>query len=216
MMGIAAIIKALAQIAWPIAFVILGVIFKADFRSFLTSLGKRGWSFKAPGGFEATVAEAEQQQLASDNPAAEKLPEKPTLDPSPRPAVNIIEARIRDELKSFESEKKEAVLLRALAQSRLESGHEFTYNRIFGSQILALKRLNEVGRVTVDDALEFFKPYAEQFPAVYRSYGFEGWLGFLKNNALVQQNDNILEITHFGRDFLIYVTEKRLVENKAL
>lgn len=215
-MGIAAIIRALAQIAWPIAFVTLGVIFKAEFRSFLASLGKRGWSFKTPGGFEATVADAGQQQLASDNPAAEKLPEKPTFDSSPRPAVNIIEARIRSELDSVEPGKKEAVLLRALAQSRLEGGHEFTYNRIFGSQILALKRLNEAGRVTLDDALEFFKPYAEQFPTVYRSYGFDGWFGFLKNNALVQQNCDIIEITPFGRDFLIYITEKRLTENKTL
>ena len=75
--------------------------------------------------------------------------------------------------------------------------------------------MNEVGRATVDDAREFFKPYAEQFPQVYNNYGFDGWLGFLKNNTLVVQNGNLLEISDFGRDFLLYLTDKRLTENKA-
>lgn len=86
--------------------------------------------------------------------------------------------------------------------------------RIFGSQIAALKRLNEVGRATVDDAREFFRPYAEQFPQLYNNYGFDGWLGFLKGGGLIVQNGNVLEISDFGRDFLIYLTERRLAENK--
>lgn len=93
--------------------------------------------------------------------------------------------------------------MRALAHSRLEAGHEFTYNRIFGSQIAALERLNEVGRATVDIAREFFRPYAEQ-PQVYSNYGFDGWLGFLKGSGLIVQTGNVLEISDFGRDFLMY------------
>ena len=166
-------------------------------------------------GVKAKFDAAEQQQAAAENPASEKLIETPVLDPIPRVAANLIETRLRNDLNAVEPEKREAVLLRALTFSRLEAGHEFTYNRIFGSQIAALKRLNEVGRVTVDDARGFLRPYAEQFPQVYNSnYGFDNWLAFLKESGLVVQNGNFLEITDIGRDFLIFLTERRLSENK--
>jgi hypothetical protein len=75
--------------------------------------------------------------------------------------------------------------------------------------------LNEVGRATVDDVREFFRPYAEQFPKIYSNYGFDSWLTFLKASALIVQHDNVLEISDFGRDFLLYLTERRLLKNKT-
>jgi hypothetical protein len=155
--------------------------------------------FELPG--QAKIDLAEQQQGAAENPAAEKLPKPPTLDPSPRAAVANVEARLGEDLKKIEEEKRQATLLRALAATRVEAGHEFTYNRIFGSQIVALKRLNEAGRVTVDFAREIYKPYAKQFPQVYSNYSFDGWLGFLTSSGLVMQNGNSLEITDIGREF---------------
>jgi len=199
--------------AWPIAVVIVSLIFKPGLRDFLRSFTAR--KIEVEGfGVKARIDAAEQQKGAAENPATEKLPQAPALDPSPRLAVNIIETRLREELNGFEAGKREPVLVRALAHSRLEAGHEFTYNRIFGSQILALKRLNEVSRATVDDAREFFKPFAEQFPQLYNNYGFDAWLGFLLGGAMIVQNGNVLEISDFGRDFLVYLTERRLSENK--
>lgn len=211
-MSIVELVKALA---WPIAAVIIVLSFKVELRSFLPTFLRRKMEIELPGGFKAKIDVAEQQQ--GDNPAAAPTldNQKPILDPSPRLAVNIIEGRIRRESESIDPTKKEQILLRALAQSRLQAGHEFTYNRIFGSQILGLKRLNEAGRATVDDARQFFKLYADQFPQIYANYGFDGWLGFLKSNTLITQTGNTIEITDFGRDFLLYLTEARLPENKA-
>jgi hypothetical protein len=207
------IVELAKALAWPIAAVIIVLGLKVELRSFLPPFLRRKMEIELPGGFKAKIDVAEQQQ--GDNPTSIALDvQKPTLDPSPSPAVNIIEARIRRESENIDAAKKEAILLRALAQSRLQAGHEFTYNRIFGSQILGLKRLNEVGRATVDDAREFFKPYAEQFPQIYANYGFDGWLGFLKGNALITQTGNTIEITDFGREFLFYLTAARLSENK--
>jgi hypothetical protein len=210
MMWLVELTKALA---WPVAVVIVVLSFKAELRSFLPPFLRRKMEIELPGGFKAKIDVAEQ--LQGDNPSAVTLAlPKPALEPSPRSAVNTIEARIRREAESIETGKKEGVLFRALAQSRLQAGHEFTYNRIFGSQILGLKRLDAPGRATVDDAREFFKPYAEQFPEMYDSYGFDGWLGFLKSNSLIAQIGNSIEITDFGRDFLVYMTDSRLSENK--
>jgi len=207
------IVELAKALAWPIAAVIIVLSFKVELRSFLPPFLRRKMEIELPGGFKAKIDVAEQQQ--GDNPTATALDvRKPTLDPSPSPAVNIIETRIRRESENIDAAKKEAILVRALAQSRLQAGHEFTYNRIFGSQILGLKRLNEAGRATIDDAREFFKPYAEQFPQIYANYGFDGWLGFLKKNSLITQTGNTIEITDFGREFLFYLTAARLVENK--
>jgi len=71
-----------------------------------------------------------------------------------------------------------------------------------------------VGRATVDDVREFFKPYAEQFPQLYSKYGFDEWLAFLKSNGLIVQNDSLVEASDFGRSFLVYLTVMRLPENK--
>jgi hypothetical protein len=156
------LVKAAAELvkamAWPIAVVIVALSFKPRLLSALPSLFHRKLELEGLG-FKAKI-----EQAAAENPATEKLSETPSLDPSPRPAVNIIETLLRDQLKGIAARKRESVLVRTLAQSCLEGGHEFTYNRIFGSQIAELKRLNELGRITVDDAREFFRPSAEQFP----------------------------------------------------
>jgi hypothetical protein len=211
------LIKAVAELvtplAWPIAVVIVCLKFKAVLLDAAPSLFRRKVEFEGFG-VKAKIEAAEQQQATAENPATEKLLRTPALDPSPRPAVNIVEKALRDELKDIETEKREPHLVRSLALTRLERGHEFTYNRIFGSQIAWLKRLNEVGRATVDDARGFFRPYAEQFPQIYTNYGFDGWLNFLKASALIAQHDNVLEISEFGRDFLMYLTERRLSEIK--
>lgn len=206
-------VELVKAVAWPIVVVIVALGFKPNLIATFPALLRRKLAFKVAG-FEATIDAAEQLQASAENPATEKLPQRAELDPSPRLAVNLIETRLRSDVEAVDATRKEAILLRALAISRLEGSHEFIYNRIFGSQIAGLKRLNESGHATVDDAREFFRPYAEQFPQVYSNYGFDGWLGFLRSNGLIQQNNNILEINDFGRDFLIYLTERRLSESK--
>lgn len=122
------LVKAAAELvramAWPIAVVIVALSFKPGLLSALPSLF-RG-RFEVEGlGFKAKIDAAEQQG-AGVNPATEKLPETPAPLPPPRPAVNIIETRLRDQLKGIDAGKRKSVLVCALAGSRLEAGHEFT------------------------------------------------------------------------------------------
>ena len=119
------IVELVKAVAWPIAVVLVALSFKPGLLAVLPSFGRRKIELEGMG-FKAKIDAAEQQQ--GENPATEKLPETPALDPSPRPTVNIIETRLRDQLKGIEAGKREAVLVRALAQTRLEAGHEFTYN----------------------------------------------------------------------------------------
>jgi len=210
--------EVLKAIAWPLAAVIIATIIAPKLKGLIDSLASRDVELKGPG-FEARMSAVKQQE-GGDNPASgnalagEQTDMAPAPSASPRQAVALIEGNIRNELGSVDPTKKEQILIRALAESRLQAGHEFTYNRIFGSQIAALKRVNEKGSATVDEVLDFFKPIAEKFPQIYNGYGFEGWFSFLKTNSLVEQVGDSIRITAFGRDFLLYLTNTPLTELK--
>lgn len=203
-------------IAWPCVIFFLGrqIVKTVNITGAISRLisGK----LELPGGVKAEMAFAEQRQ---ESPTTKGINEQSIQLPTPSPAIHEIEERLKGELKKHEGEmpqgrSKEDVLLRALAISNLRAGHEFTYNRIFGSQIAALKQLNSIGSATVEQAREFFRPYAEMYPQVYGIYGFDGWFSFLKNNSLIIEENNILRISGFGKDFLIHLAKTGLTENK--
>ena len=215
----AELIKALTEIlraiAWPIAFGFVFWILRPGLLKVLPSLAGRKVEVEGLG-FKATfdAAEAEQQQAVTDNPASEKLPAAPPLPIIERPALNRMETQFRDDLKQIAPDKREAVLLRGLVLARLDGLHEFMYNRIFGSQIAFLRRLNEIPHDTIEAAREFLKPFQAQFPQIYQTYDFEKWLSFLTANGLVEQTGNMLAISDFGHDFLTYITQRRLTDKK--
>jgi hypothetical protein len=74
-------------------------------------------------------------------------------------------------------------------------------------------RLNNEG-MPEGDARKFLMPYVEQYSEFYKSYSFENWLLFLVNNGLVKRQGDTLEISEFGRDFLVYLSTARLTEAK--
>jgi hypothetical protein len=208
-----AVVDLVKAVAWPTAVVILALKFKPELLTALPSLFRRKFELEALG-VRAMIDAAAEQQVAPENPAIEKLLETTLLEPSPHLAVNIVENFIRESLKSVERTKWEATLSRALAEARLRQAHEFNYNRIFGSQIAYLKRLNEVSRTTKDQAREFFTSYAEKYPEFYANYSFEKWLIFMIAGGLIAEKDGGIELSVFGHDFLVYIVEQRLLENK--
>jgi hypothetical protein len=197
--------------AWPSVVVFLAVKFKPELLSAVSSLLRREVKLDAFG-VSASIG-AEQQTLVGPPALSET---SSSLDPSPREAVNLMEAELRTELKAVDPSKKEATLLRSLAEVRLERGQEAVYNRIFGSQIAFLNKLNEIPNLnlTIDQARDFFKLFADRFPEVYSSYSFEAWLTFMTTNDLIVKRENNLQINWLGRDFLTYISAQRFPENK--
>ena len=209
--GLSLGLELIKVVAWPVVVVVLGWRLRPVF---LALLGGREVELEGFG-IKAKVRGVEQQQSAGDNPV--KTPALPAGAPLPtlnRPALTAIEQTIQTQLVGIQQTEREPQLIRALAAARLLSGHEFVYNRIFGSQIEGLKRLDEAGSVTVEQAREFFKPYAERFPQLYSTYPFESWLGFMINAALVRREGDRLFPTEYGHDFLVYLREARLTEAK--
>jgi hypothetical protein len=122
--------------AWPSVVAVLSLKFEPELRNALSSVLRREVKVEASGVSAPFGAGVAEQAAAAENPATEKLSETPSLDPSPRPAVTRLENEMRDELKSIDAGKKEAVLVRTLAQTRLDRGHEYIYNRIFGPDFI--------------------------------------------------------------------------------
>ena len=206
-------VELVSAVAWPTVVVLVLYRIPSTAWSTLPDLLKRKWEFGIPGLVHAKMDAAEQQH--GDGPSKEKLdPASPGPSINPRPAAANIETMLRKELQTVDAEKQVDVLLHALVFSRLLGSHEFVYNRIFGSQIQGLKGLNERGRVSVDEGRRFYQTYADRFPVLYDTYTFDQWLGFLLSNQLVTKNDNNLEITVFGQDFLRYLVDLRLTESK--
>lgn len=207
------LVELIRALAWPI---VVGIAAWKLTPLLASALGDRRVEVEAFG-VKATVSAAERQQgSGADNPAAQSLSQAGAALPPAlnRPALGALEERIRADLNAYPQHDRENALVRALAVSRLVGAHEYIYNRIFGSQILGLRRLDEIGGASVDHAREFFQPVAAQHPDVYAKYGFDGWLGFMTSSGLVTRNADRLEASPFGHDFLVYLREARLTEFK--
>jgi hypothetical protein len=200
-------------IAWPVAVVVATWWLRPLIAPLMRSLALRKVDVDAFG-FKAKMDAVEQQQQEAHT----SLPtvEVQTDLPPARPVVLSVEQKIRNHLSAsqVDAQKQIVYLVRALAEMHLRAGAEFTYNRIFGSQIGALKWLDHQGGAPVADVVGYFNQYAQQYPDVYKSYNFDGWLAFLTGNGLLEQAGDRLRTTELGHEFLVYMAETRLSEAK--
>lgn len=202
-------------VSWPLVTLVVATIYKSELRRLIVDLLRRKIEFT---GFGVTAKlDANEQNLTSAaNPASQALPSDiaPTL--SVNPASALIEEKLYNDLSKLEESVKVPLLVQALAGARLAAGHEFTYNRIFGSQIAVLKRLHSHGALPLVEVKRIFDQTAVNFPDVYKDYTFGQWLDFLERNLLVNRQGDDINITAFGSDFLVYLVQQRLSENKLL
>jgi hypothetical protein len=188
---------------WPTALVFLVLFFRAEVRGFLTharSLGFGGTKLEA----EAVNQTALQRQPRSE--AAEQA-----MRNFADPLLIEEEKRLAAEISKIEPSAgpaREELVLRYLTAAWIQLDFERVYRLIFGSQLVALQGLNEVGlhsvaevkvRATYDDATSRFADF-------YKTYGFEPWLGFLFEARLIERGgDSLLRINQKGRSFPAYL-----------
>jgi hypothetical protein len=212
MAEVTALFGALKGIWWPLAAVIVAIVYKMEFRSLLPRLRKAG-----PTGVEFDPAQQQASVTAGGAPPAPgQLREFPGLVRTP--VIEQVERQLHANLgglTNLSDEEKRDLLVRVLAQTQLEAAFDRTYNIIFGSQIVLLRRLNDLGRMSLADARAFYDTYAvAKFPEVYSQYSFDQWIHFLSNNFLVTLGDGFVEATELGRNFLVHLTNRRLTEYK--
>lgn len=212
-------------VAWPSTIIFLALRFRTVWTTVLTGLFSN-LAVKRFKGFGVEVEAVERQEAGkaivgvgkleagSSTVAVPPTAASPALPDVGSPVLQTIVGNLRSQLANYPDDQKQDVLLRAVAVSQLRAGHEFIYNRIFGSQIEGLKQLDMLGGATVEKARQFLQPYMERFPSLYLTYGFDAWLGFMTSNGLVLRNGEHLAISPIGHDFLVYIRDLRLTEAK--
>jgi hypothetical protein len=88
---------------------------------------------------------------------------------------------------------------------------EKVYETIYGSQIKLLQKLNSSHLETKNDLKIYYDNAVKINPEGYKNYAYENYLNFLYQNSLIEidDNDNV-NITDYGKDFLRYIVEANL------
>ena len=110
-------------------------------------------------------------------------------------------------LEQFDPPERDKVLHRLIAAYAIKYEFEEIYRTIFGSQLSALEFVNSSTAGAELKLLEiFFRQGVAQAPDFYEKYSFDQWLQFLTaNQPLVEKNDQQVQITLYGREFLKYL-----------
>jgi hypothetical protein len=108
------------------------------------------------------------------------------------------------------------VLIRYLAGTQLLLTFVDIHNLIFGSQIILLKKLNELVEIGMTE--DSIKGYINNVMAIYTT-SFDNWtndqyLAFLYIKKLIVRNGDLIHISHIGKEYLIWIVRNGQSENK--
>jgi hypothetical protein len=204
-MNWAEIIKA---VAWPVTVLCLAFGFRASIKEVLVKITPKLKSLtlgNAKLDFDAAGQQATPAPPDVISPDKIELQEFPGLTRTK--AMGMIERHLLASLAAnpMPSDKAIPLLVRNLAQTRLEARFGLIYSQIFGTQIRWLEALGACRTVTNAEALAFYEEAIAAEREFYESYGFTGWLSFLKNHSLIEQDNARVVITDLGDDFLLWL-----------
>lgn len=202
--------KQMAFFSWPLAVVIILTVAFLIFKSAIIRLidriskvEKSGFTFERP------------QEGGTGN--KQETPLLPSIELTSLPVTATVldrEKTIKTNLQSFnikDDSKKIEILIRAVADSRIQI--EFTYlaYTILGSQIFLLMHLSGTSQeIDLSQAEEIFKKAQESFPTMHANRTVNDWLKYLITTNLIIQTDNKIKITQYGTDFLKHLADAHL------
>jgi hypothetical protein len=204
------VLQFISNIAWPAIFLLGGWYFRSETRAAFIRLKEVG-----PGGLKLDGPAAVQQQSASERPSnalivgIKQFISAEQLEPAA--------AQVREQLASQTKDKDEQldVLIHSVASLSIQLGHERNYNLIFGSQLAALVRMNEATGAREDVIRALYDEAAIKYPELYKKYTFDEWLQFLTTaSGLASRNGELLQTTPFGRGFLRYLVDRRMIVSR--
>jgi hypothetical protein len=184
----------LASAVWPALVLYFLCKFEPEIRSKLHSLKKAT---------KDDLVFADQNALQASDPST---PAALTSMPEPLPTIRDLEAKLRDGLGDYIAEKHVDLLLRDLAQARIERAFESVYAEIFDSQVKGLFELrNSGGSIDRADAAQYFERVKLKFPDAFGSNNFDRWFAYVERNLLARATEGKIVLTPVGRHFLEFV-----------
>jgi|WetSurMetagenome_2_1015567.scaffolds.fasta_scaffold56119_2 hypothetical protein len=188
-------------LAWPAAFLIIGIFFIIFFRKDISMLLARTEKI----GKDGLVASTSELQKSDEKQS--------TAEELMRQFDSIVlleqEKAIKSDLDSrgtLEPAETIDVLIRHLATTQITLLFEYINTLIWGSQIALLNYLNSKPQGEIIAALRPFYDFAAQFhPDVFENYLFEQYMNFIVSHKLIVQQTERYFITNLGKEFLRYL-----------
>jgi len=204
------IIKAMS---WPQLTFLFAVFFVLVFKKPLLGLISRITSIDKSGikASQTTEAQSENQKKESVQQLLLAIGDSIVLQD--------IEGRIKADLKEkgLETEGDTIrVLIKHLAGTRMFLEFEQLHNIIFGSQIILLKKLNEVAGQ--GKPIEFVATHFENVKGLFAKqlsdWSLEQYLAFLVRSSLITTKGKVTHITNLGVEYLIWMIRNGKREDK--
>lgn len=218
--GLKTILDPLAEASWPIALGIIVFSFRRQI-AFLLNRIKQVTGFGGTAEFAPALTPTDQK---SESPKTEVAA---TADPNkmpPRdPVYDPLDAQLLTWLNEHMPGDNKLMLAWAIRSRSISEAfrlHELHYRAIFGSQIQALKALNTVGRAPIRDLEVYFNAAASNpaWSVFYKDRSFDMWTSFLVDaghlHFIPNSDPQEVEITPLGRQFLVWIAQNGLSENK--
>lgn len=117
--------------------------------------------------------------------------------------------------------KTMAALISWTATVRYELDFERAFRIIWGSQLMLLDRLNSAQKIGLSKllVLEFYQNAKALWPEALQKYTYDEWVAFLISFGLVRydlfEGESVVMLTGKGKDFLLYLVESGIGQDKA-
>ena len=198
------ILDFLKGVAWPLAALGIAALFSKEIKQILPrikQLGPTGVHLESP----------EQEGSKPDDVTAAGIASV-SLGPLIDPVAANFEENTNDILENIPEVERVPRLVRALAFQQLNKSFALAYHGIFGSQIRALRELN-VRNISRSQADDWFKELQKENSA-FAEWNLDEYLNYLFSWQLVEESMGLISITETGRNFLRFLVEHKLSEDR--
>lgn len=195
-------------IAWPVAVIFVVIWFRKDISALVPRIRK----LSASGLELANTSQSENTPNMLDEKTA--ISGRP-LDKLVNPVADELEKNNREVLDGLGLKtpvERENILLRALAIQQMMKSFGIAYSGIFGSQIRALRELNS-RKISYSEAKTMFAELKRENPALEK-FSLENYMNYLLHWKFVSLADGYYSITETGRDFLRFIVDNGLNEDR--
>ncbi len=209
-------------IAWPLAFLIICILFRAPLSSAIVILARR-ITKAGPAEFAGEIQTPDKNTIKNKKALEDVIGEQSTknintslnddLEKNPliKTYITFLKPQLEESYNHYPGTDKTEFLYAKISEIYLAWSFEKIYSRIFESQIQTLKFLCINGyNSEKSEILKFYNIAKEHFPELYTNYSFENWLDFMKNQSVISIDGDNINLTSEGQGFINYIAHHKL------
>jgi hypothetical protein len=194
---------------WPLMILIIIFIFRKPLVDLINRVTKVGYGNKSLEAKQQAIATEKKREEVSHIDRVVGLFRPETIDTFKDAVANETEVEtLKTQEEKIERLTNYGCLLYIMRH------FDIVYNNIFGSQIRILEYINSHAEQSRESVKFFYDNAKKNNPKFYENYSYEQYLDFIFSYNLLEDRDNILNITVLGIDFLKYLIESNKGVNK--